>query len=364
MKRLIKAFLVFSLIISALSSCLYKQPLFDEEAWRREIENQSPDALRSPHFANGVYFNPWSARKHGGFGRFLRWKLSRKQDYTEEERVFLPKVIPGLKDRIASYGQGDFISWIGHSTFLIRIDNAYFLTDPIFSQRALLPKRKTPPAITGSQIGELAKELIVLISHNHYDHLDEDSIKDLPENTRIIVPMGLKGFIEGMGKKYVTELDWWQEIVLKKDIRIVCLPAQHWSRRIGQDTNTTLWASYMISTPKLKIYYAADSGYFIGYREIGRMFPSIDYALMPTTAYHPRWFMHYAHMDIKETIDAFFDLGAKYFIPTQWGTFWLGDEPPGYPVLELQQRIKANGLDPSRFIIMDIGEIRPLSKNR
>jgi len=94
-----------------------------------------------------------------------------------------------------------------------------------------------------------------------------------------------------------------------------------------------LWASYLLITPETVIYYGGDSGYFVGYREIGRQFPNINYALLPLTAYHPRWFMHYAHMNVPEALAAFIDLGARYFIPNQWGTFHLGDEPPGYPIL-------------------------------
>jgi L-ascorbate metabolism protein UlaG (beta-lactamase superfamily) len=111
-------------------------------------------------------------------------------------------------------------------------------------------------------------------------------------------------------------------------------------------------------TPETVIYYGRDSGYFVGYREIGRQFPNINYDLLPLTAYHPRWFMHYAHMNVPEALAAFIDLGAKYFIPTQWGTFHLGDEPPGYAALDLKNTIQKRNLDSSRFIIMDIGQIR------
>ncbi|MCX7965768.1 MAG: MBL fold metallo-hydrolase [Syntrophorhabdaceae bacterium] len=348
------------LIILMTSSCLFKPPVFDEIKWRQEIESQDPEKLKANHFKNGIFFNPWSERRHGGFIRFLKWKLSFKQTYSEEEKNFLPKFIPNLKERIKSFGTGDFITWIGHATFLLRIDEKYFLTDPMFSDRALIVKRKIPPAITGNEIGEFAKDLTVLISHNHYDHLDEKSIKDLPDHTRFIVPLGLKKFVEDVNKKNVIEVDWWQEVEIREGIKIICLPAQHWSRRIGQPVNSTLWASYLIVSPGLTVYYAGDSGYFVGYKVIGSMFPDIDYALMPTTAYQPRWFMYYAHMDIKETIDAFKDLSAKFFIPTQWGTFWLGDDPPGYPIIELKRKIKEMDLDKSKFIIMDVGEIKPL----
>jgi L-ascorbate metabolism protein UlaG (beta-lactamase superfamily) len=113
----------------------------------------------------------------------------------------------------------------------------------------------------------------------------------------------------------------------------------------------------LLITPTVKIYFGGDSGYFIGYKEIGAKYPGIDYALIPTTAYHPRWFMHYPHMDIDEALQAFRDLGATYFIPTQWGTFQLGDEPIGYPALDLKRKIKSGKWDPSRFLILDIGEM-------
>jgi len=265
----------------------------------------------------------------------------------------------------AAYGwqpDDDFIAWIGHSTFLMRIGGEYFLTDPMFSERALLPKRKIPPGITIGELKEITSKINVLVSHNHYDHLDNESIRSLPEDARIFIPMGLKTHVEKLGKRHIDEMDWWQTVDLGRGKRVVCLPAQHWSRRIGQGVNATLWASFMVVTPKITIYYAADSGYFVGYKEIGRLYPNIDYVLMPTTAYQPRWFMHYAHMDIKETIDAFNDLGAKYYIPTQWGTFHLGDEPPGYPVIELKKIIREQNLDTSKFIIMNIGEVLPLTK--
>jgi L-ascorbate metabolism protein UlaG (beta-lactamase superfamily) len=142
---------------------------------------------------------------------------------------------------------------------------------------------------------------------------------------------------------------------------LTSLPAQHWSRRIGQDVNTTLWASYLLMTPAASIYYGGDSGYFVGFQEFGKRYPDIDYALIPLTAYHPRWFMHYAHMNAPEAIQAFEDLGARYFIPTQWGTFQLGDNPPGFPMLDLKRTLERLGHDTTPFLIMDIGQIRMIA---
>jgi len=355
---LLKLFAVISFIILMLlfSSCVNAPP-FDEAEWRKEVEEQRHEKLHEPHFKNGSYFNPWMPMQRGRGGDFLRWRLSIKSPYTDEEKFYKPEVIPHLVDRIKATADEDFISWIGHGTFLIRIHGEYWLTDPIFSNRALLPKRKTPPAIDADDLRELTDRVNVIISHNHYDHLDADSIRALPRNATIYVPLGLKEYVESLHSGAVNELDWWETVEPERGTKLVCLPAQHWSRRLGQGVNSTLWASYVLITPKVSIYFGGDSGYFIGYKEFGKRFPNITYALFPVTAYHPRWFMHYAHLNVEESLEAFRDLGAKYFIPTQWGAFHLGDNPPGYPALDLKRVIGEKNLDPSRFIVMDIGQV-------
>lgn len=343
-----------------LLSCVHNPAPFDEAKWRRQVEAQNVEALYAAHYSDGRYFNPWLSMEHGGLWRVLKWKMSAKAEYSEEEKKHLPRFIPELKERILARPEGDFIAWIGHATFVLRINGAYWITDPIFSERAFLPKRIIPPAITGEELKELSPSWNVLISHNHYDHLDAKSIRSLPEDSRIYAPLGLKKYLASLHDGKIRELDWWQEIDLGEGKKLVCLPAQHWSRRIGQGVNENLWASFLLITPGTTVYYGADSGYFVGYREIGRRYPKIDYALLSTTAYHPRWFMHYAHKSIPEALDAFHDLGAEYFIPTQWGTFRLGDEPAGYPALDLARTIGQRNLDPSRFLILDIGQIQPI----
>lgn len=344
-----------------LASCItLTPPPFDEAAWRKKVEAADPSLLYAPHFKEGRYFNPWMVQGERSVLDLVQWKLARKASYTEEEKTFLPKVIGNGAERIRAMPPGDFIMWVGHATFLLRIEGEYWLIDPMFSERALIPKRVTPPALTLEELGTITGKVNVIVSHNHHDHLDPRSIEGLPGGARIFVPMGLKGYVRGLRALPVEEMDWWQEKDLGNGVTLVCLPVQHWSRRLGQGYNESLWAAFLIKTPTVSIYYGADSGYFIGYRETGRRYPGIDYALLPTTAYHPRWFMHYAHTDIDETIDAFQDLGARFMVPTQWGTFHLGDDPPGYPILDLKRRIAARNLDPSRFLIMDLGEIRPL----
>jgi N-acyl-phosphatidylethanolamine-hydrolysing phospholipase D len=353
---------LMAFLLTLGSSCSLNPPPFDEAVWRAQVKSADPALLYAPHFKDDRFFNPWMPGDDKGFFSVLRWRLTATQEYTEEEKRYLPGVLANAKERILGMPEADFIMWVGHASFLIRLNGVYWLIDPIFSERAFLPKRVTPPAITAEALTQVTPNLRVIITHNHYDHLDKPSILDLPENTRIYVPLGLKEYLEGLGKKNVTEMDWWQEIGCGDGITLVCLPAQHWSRRFGQGANETLWASYMLITPRVTIYLGGDTGYFVGHKEIGKRYPRIDYALLPTTAYHPRWFMHYNHMNVDEAIEAFGDLSARFMIPHQWGTFHLGDEPPGYPIVELKRKISERHLDASRFIIMDIGEILPIGK--
>jgi len=362
LRHLFQTFSAAIFLILLLGGYAAASQNFDEASWRKQVESAKVEDLYAPHFKDGRFFNPWMPREHGIPLKFLKWKLMGRQDNPSGAYTSVPAVIPGAVERIRAMPEGDFILWVGHATFLMRLGGEFWLTDPMFSDRALLPKRHTPPAMRASDLRELGvTKLNVVISHNHFDHLDKKSIKDLPDDARFYVPLGLKRFFTDLGKKDIIEMDWWQKTGHGAGVEVVCLPAQHWSRRIDPAANSTLWASFLIVTPAVKVYFAGDSGYFIGYREIGRRYPGIDYALMPTTAYRPRWFMHYAHMNIDEAIDAFDDLQARFFIPTQWGAFHLGDDPPGYAAIELKRKIAERKRDPSRFLIMDIGQIVPVT---
>lgn len=349
---------VYLFLLLFCSSCFFSPLPFDEEQWEKTVEKTRIDDLYEDNSKKDQFFNPWLPQRSGGFSRFLRWRFSQKADYSEDAEQYLPQILPNLPDRIKSLpAHVNFIAWIGHATFLIRLDHQYWLTDPIFSNRALLPKRVTPPALRGHELSFTRNNLHVLISHNHYDHLDKKSLENLPSGTKFYVPKGLQGYVGSFAPGPVRELNWWDEINLPGGQQLTCLPAQHWSRRIFQSYNSTLWASYMIVAPSTTVYFGGDSGYFKGYSEIGRKYRTIDYALLPVTAYHPRWFMHYAHMNSSEAIRAFQDLRARHFIPSQWGTFRLGDNPAGLPPLDLLKDVTASSQDKSRYLILKIGEM-------
>ena len=350
--------LLLCLCLISLAACRSGTPVFSDSKWQNDVNAISPDLLYAPHFKNGKFFNPWMPMAQGGLARFLRWKLSARNIYTAEEKNAMPEIVSGLKSRIdALPADADFIAWIGHTTFLIRTGGEYWLTDPMFSDRALLPKRRTAPALSLSEMNALKGRLNIVVTHNHYDHFDKASIEALPEDARVFVPLGLGASVAAAGKSHVAEMDWWQTLDFGNGTTLVCLPAQHWSRRIWQGTNETLWASFLLITPNATIYIGGDSGYFMGYREFGKKFPGIDYALISVGAYQPRWFMHYAHLDVREALQAVEDMGARYLIPAHWGAFQLGDEPIGYPLLDLKRTLNESGFDASKALIMGIGQL-------
>ena len=353
-------------ILFACFSCASKEKeSFSEEQWKARVEKTKTQDLYSPHYKDGRFFSPWMKMRDKNFFEVLAWKLFDQSQYTDQEEKYLPTLIPDTAKRLIQ-AKGDFVLWIGHNTFLIWINNTYWLTDPIFSQRALLPKRVTPPALTLKTFNQIIdKNLNIIISHNHYDHLDRSSMEDLLPSARVFVPKGLKEYVQKMNKEKTHEMDWWETFDLGNGSTLVCLPAQHWSMRVpiinsNQGRNQSLWASWLLITPETTLYFGGDSGYFKGFKEIGKKYPDIDYAFMATTAYHPRWFMHYQHMNVPEAIRGFDELGARFFIPTQWGTFHLGSEPAGFPGLDLKQYIVKNNLDNTRFKILGIGEILPI----
>lgn len=356
-KYLIPAGLILLLCLSGCTT--KKQEAFSEQEWARTVEQTRQVDLYASNRKDGRYFTPWIDVPDKSFLDVLIWKLFGAGKYTPEEKNFLPGVIPETAKRIQKT-TGDFILWIGHNTFLVRIKDTYWITDPMFSKRALLPARLTPPAITIEELNRLVESPNILITHNHYDHLDSASVKKLPADSKVFAPMGMKKKIKGWNKTDVTEMDWFQETTLGYGVKLICLPTQHWSLRINQGRNTALWVSWLLITPETTLYFGGDTGYFKGFREFGKKYPGIDYAFMATTAYHPRWFMHHQHMNIEEAVRGFDEIGARFFIPTQWGTFPLGQEPAGYPGLDLARYIKKNKQDLSRFKIMNIGEIIPI----
>ncbi|MDR2710338.1 MAG: MBL fold metallo-hydrolase [Burkholderiales bacterium] len=246
----------------------------------------------------------------------------------------------------------DTLSFAGHAAFIIQMNGATILTDPYFSGSAFIVADKVTRRFNFESVPE---HPVVLISHNHYDHLDKYSVKALiKRNAIFIVPLGLKDFFTGLGATEVHELDWWQEITLN-GVKYTFLPAQHWSRHLGQPVNSTLWGGFMIEGSK-KIFFSGDSGYFVGFKAFGKKYSNIDYALIGAGAYEPRWFMHYSHLNVAEFFLAADDLSAKVSIPMHFGIIELGRESVLYPPYEIGRYLDKNPAYREKVRIMRVGE--------
>ncbi len=225
------------------------------------------------------------------------------------------------------------ITWVGHASFVIRMDGRTILTDPVWGDiRAL--RRITPPGVAWEDLPRIDA---VVISHNHYDHLDVATIKRLPRHTPVLVPAALGTWFTKRGFTDVTELDWWESVSIAS-ITFDFVPAHHWSRRTLWDNCTTLWGGWvMTSEHNHRAYFAGDSGYGPYFSQIGERYPGIDIAMLPIGAYSPRWFHRTFHMDPTEAVRACTDVGAGRMVPMHWGTFILTAEPLLEPSTRLRE---------------------------
>jgi len=313
--------------------------------------SSDPALLFAPHGGPGAWFNPWSPKERR-YGDLFRWLVSCSS-YTGEWRT--PPDVPRVANDGSSFAFPEHsaaVTWVGHSTFVVHDGPDVFLTDPQFNTRALLPKRHHPP---GLPISSIPGSAFAVISHNHYDHLDAYTVETLPASVTWFVPMGLGEWFRKRGRSTVIEFDWWQTLQHGR-WRVTCVPSQHWSQRLEQRPNSTLWCAWVIASSDYTYFFAGDTGYFHGFTEIGKRFGPIDVAMLPIGAYLPRWIMHYSHMNPAEAYQAFLDLKARWMLPCHWGTFRLTDEPIDEPPRELQRVVTAAGgtMDPIK--VMAIGE--------
>ena len=319
-------------------------------ALSQETAEIPPEAasLYMPHYRDGEFFNPWGEMGSKAWD-VVRWRLFDWNPYDKRRTPELP-LVANAGAYLSRSGEPPSITWIGHASFAVQDGDDVFLTDPHFSKRALLPARFNPPGVPLDAVPGTA---FAVVSHNHYDHLDAGTVDRLPESVTWFVPLGLGEWIRDRGRPAV-ELDWW-ESAKHGDWTITCLPAQHWSSRIGQLPNTTLWCAFLLDNGKRKYFHAGDTGYFHGFREFGRRFGPIDVAMLPIGAYAPKFMMQYQHMDPKEALQAFFDLDASLFYPMHYGTFDLTDEPLDLPPKVLMEQVEGRGVDPGRIRILPVG---------
>ncbi|WP_432247122.1 MBL fold metallo-hydrolase [Streptomyces sanyensis] len=252
-------------------------------------------------------------------------------------------------------------TWAGHASWVLRIGGLTVLTDPVWSRRIL----GTPPRLTPVGVGweELPPVDAVVVSHNHFDHLDAPTVRRLPRSTPVFVPAGLGRWFRRRGFRCVTELDWWEAAELR-GVRFDFVPAHHWSRRSLFDTCRSLWGGWVLAAAGepagRSVYFAGDTGYGHWFREIGDRHPDLDLALLPIGAYAPRWWLSDVHVDPEEAVRAFQDLGARHMAPMHWATFVLSAEPVGEPLRRLRAAWRAAGLERDRLWDLPIGGSRVL----
>lgn len=313
--------------------------------------------------------HPQNRDNDHGLLQELRWHLGFGPKETpgfpqDEVPAYAPDVVKPDLERIQRPDPSKIqITWIGQASFLIQTGGMNLLTDPVFSDRAspfsfIGPKRAVPP---GVPLEDLPPIHAVVISHNHYDHLDLPTILKLGNRPRYFVPLGLDPWFARQGIANVAELDWWEEAKMGP-LAIIAVPAHHFSARTLFDRNETLWAGWVIKARAGTVFFAGCSGYAPEFREIGRKLGPIHISLLPIGGYRPRWFMRAMHMDPPEAVKALQDLGSALSIAMHWGTFKLTDEPLAEPPLYLKKALKEAKVDEARFIVMKFGETKIFSR--
>jgi L-ascorbate metabolism protein UlaG (beta-lactamase superfamily) len=308
----------------------------------------------SDHFDGKKFFTPGGAKPHG-LKEVLKWMLNRNKKEWKE----LPAA-PG-KRPLDFFKDGIRITFVNHTTFLIQVDGVNILTDPVWSKRASPfrwsgPKRMRPP---GLRMEDLPRIDYVLLSHNHYDHLDMQTLSVIAgaHHPEIITPLGVKAFLDKEQIAKGKDIDWWDKLELKNGVEVTSVPAQHFSGRGTLDRDATLWCGFVLSTSRGKIYFAGDTGYHETlFKEIGEKMGGIRLSILPIGAYKPAWFMSPVHTSPEEAVKIHLDIKSQLSIGSHFGTFALADEGFEDPVNDL--RIAKNKLQipDTAFITLEEGQ--------
>lgn len=309
---------------------------------------------------DGAFINPHIENIRRKPKDFLLWSMGFFRDLPFEK---IPEGFSYPLPDQSFHPEKPWVMWIGHSTFLITVGGKNILTDPIWSKRCspvrfLGPKRRHPPPIPLELLPEID---FVLISHDHYDHLDKPTVERLHRKfPRItwIVPEGLKTWFKILRIKDVIELRWWQEISIQSTVKITSVPAQHFSGRTAPSRNKTLWSGYVYEDllQSKAFYFVGDTGYNSeDFVKIGETFSSIDLSLIPIGAYSPRKFMAGVHVEPKDAVKIHREVDSKLSIGMHWKTFRLSEEPIDQPPFDLFRAMKEEGLNPHTFLAPEPG---------
>jgi len=252
------------------------------------------------------------------------------------------------------------VTWVGHSTVLLQLGPLNVLTDPMWSERAsparwVGPRRFMTPAVDFDELPEIH---VVLLSHNHYDHLDAPTVRRMAERypeTTWLCPMGLGTLLQSLGVRKTVERDWW-ETVDAQGFSAACVPAQHFSSRTIGDRGDTLWCGWTIQADGVRIFFAGDTALHPEFDQVRTRLGPFDLVMLPIGAYEPRWFMRPVHMNPAEAVQAHLDIGARVSLGMHFGTFQLTDEAIDDPLVALDRALDDKGIPDGEFTTLDFGE--------
>ena len=320
------------------------------------------------HLEDGKFRNPEGSPERDPN---IKWSYKIFNEERKKIKIEIPEdhIIPRVQvlNDLENNKNNDFVAWIGHATFLIKLGNTTIITDPVFSKNTgpliFGPKRYVPPAI---KLNEIPQVDLFLLTHNHYDHQDMSTIRNFPfKKAKVILPLKLGKYFKNY--KDVNELDWYQEIQVNEDIKVTFLPAVHWSRRGLFDINETLWGSFLIEYKDKKILFACDTGYGNIYKELGKKYGPIDLTFINIGAYNfypilPMKDRSVYHTNPEEALQIAKDLKSKKVLGMHWGTVVLSLEP----IMEPRRRFKDNaekfGFNKKDAIIFKIGQVSKINE--
>jgi L-ascorbate metabolism protein UlaG (beta-lactamase superfamily) len=321
----------------------------------RYLKNDSLPFIRADYLGNELvnnrFVNP-DKIVPVGFSTVLKWMFSKNPQRKEKKQdTFRPEI---KKDSFIFDRGADAFNWLGHASFIIRIQNHLFLTDPCLRD---LPGTKR---LVNSPFSfeELAAVKTVLFTHTHRDHYDVKSVRALLNanpDLLFYVPLRMGKLLSKLGAKNIVEAGWYQQFPEVDGVKITFLPARHWNRRFTHDTNRELWGSFMLQSVGCNYYFAGDTSAGNHFSEIANLFSSIDYVFMPIAAYKPSYMMKDVHLNPQEAIEAFTQLKANCFVPMHYGTYDLADEPISEPIRFIQDAAN-NGALKNRLIVPAIGQ--------
>ena len=316
------------------------------------------------HLPDGTFRNPEGSPKRDesikwSYRTFNKEKKKLKIEFPSDHVIKREKVLENLD----KYKNDNYVAWIGHATFLIKLGDATIITDPLFSKNTgpliFGPKRYVESAI---RLNEIPETDLFLLTHNHYDHLDYSTVRNFPhKKSKVLVPLKLSKYFTRNGFKNVNELDWYDDIKVN-DLKITLLPAVHWSKRSLNDTNKTLWGNFLIEYKDKKIFFACDTGYGNIYKELGEKYGPIDLTFINIGAYdfRPMFEKSVYHTNPEEALNIAQDLKSKKVIGMHWGTVVLSLEPIMEPPVRFKANAEKYGFKKKDAIIFKIGEVQKL----